>query len=113
MRHSLLVELQTQIGTGKMRNERGEYIAQAKEQLDLLNARIVELEAKANEKAGDIRRELKANLRGIRELKNQADGRLERLRLASQPAWEDARRGAEQARKSVADAVEEVKERFQ
>ena len=96
-----------------MNNERGEYIAQAKEQLELLNARIIELEAKANEKAGDVRRELKAKLSGIRELKDQADGRLERLRLASQPAWEDAKRGAEQARKSVADAVEKAKERFQ
>ena len=96
-----------------MNNERGEYIAQAREQLELLNARIIELEAKANEKAGDVRRELKAKLSGIRELKDQADGRLERLRLASQPAWEDAKRGAEQARKSVADAVEKAKERFQ
>jgi hypothetical protein len=96
-----------------MTNERGEYIAQAKEKLDLLNARIVELEAKANEKAGEVRREFKAKLTGIRELKDQADGRLERLRLTSQPAWEDAKRGAEQAWKSVADAVEKAKERFQ
>lgn len=96
-----------------MTNERGEYIAQAREKLEILNARIVELEAKANEKAGDVRRELKARLSGIRELKGQADGRLERLRLTSQPAWEDAKRSVEQARKSVADAVEKARERFQ
>jgi BMFP domain-containing protein YqiC len=35
-----------------MTDDRNEYISKAKENLDLLNARIVELEAKANEKIG-------------------------------------------------------------
>lgn len=96
-----------------MANERGEYIAQMKEKLDLLNAKIVELEAKANEKKGDARREFKAKLSGIRESKDQAERRLAELRLASQPAWEDVKRGAEQAWKSIADAVEKANERFQ
>lgn len=96
-----------------MANERGEYIAQAREKLDLLNARIVELEAKANEKTGEVRREFKAKLSGIREANSQAERRLDELRLASKPAWEDANRGAEQAWKSVADAVKKTSERFQ
>ena len=96
-----------------MTDERSEYIAQAKEKLDLLNARIVELEAKANEKKGDLRREFKAKLAGIRESRDQAERRLEELRLASKPAWADVKHGVEQAWKSVASAVERANERFQ
>ncbi len=47
----------------KMTEERNEFIAQAQEKLDLLNAKIKGLEAKANEKTGDARRELKIKLK--------------------------------------------------
>ncbi len=60
-----------------MTDARNEYISKVKENLDLLNARIVELEAKANEKTGEVRRELKAELGGIRESKGQAERRLD------------------------------------
>jgi hypothetical protein len=96
-----------------MTDERGEYIAQAKEKLDLLNAKIIELEAKANEKSGKARREFSAKLTGIRETKDRAERRLQELRLASKPAWEDVKTGLEQAQESVADAIKRASERFQ
>lgn len=96
-----------------MTDKRNEFIAKAKEELDLLNAKIVDLEAKANEKTGEVRRELKAKISGLRESKEQAERRLEDLRLASKPAWEDVKQGVEHAWKSLADSVERASERFQ
>lgn len=96
-----------------MTDTRSEFITKAKEELDLLNAKIVALEAKANEKSGDLRRELKAKITGLRESKEQAERRLEELRLASKPAWEDVKQGVEHAWKSLAESVERASERFQ
>ena len=96
-----------------MRDTRSEYISKAKENLELINARIVELEAKANEKSGEARREFKAKLSGIRESRAQAKRRLAELRLASEPAWEDVKQGVERAWRSLSDAVDSASERFQ
>lgn len=96
-----------------MTDTRNEYLSKAKEDLDLLNARIVELEAKANEKTGEVRREFKAKLSGIRESRDQASRRLEELRLASKPAWEDVKQGVEKAWHSLSDAIDSASERFQ
>ena len=95
-----------------MENSRNEYIAKAKENLELLNARIVNLEAMANEKSGEVRRELKATLSGIRDSKEQADRRLQELKLASKPAWEDIKHGVEQAWVSLSDSVDRAAARF-
>lgn len=97
----------------KMTEERNEFIAQAQEKLDLLNAKIKGLEAKANEKTGEARRELKIKLNEIRESKDKAEQRLQELRAASQPAWEDLKLGVEQAWKSVANAANSASKRFQ
>lgn len=96
-----------------MTEKRSEYIDKAKENLDLINAKIVELEAKANEKGGDIKREMTSKLEDIRKYKQQADRRLDELRVASKPAWEDVKQGAEQAWNSLSDAVERAGKRFQ
>lgn len=96
-----------------MTEERIEFIAQTRENLDRLNAKIIELESKANEKSGDARRELKAKLNEISESKDKAERRLQELRLASKPAWEDVKLGVEKAWKSVANAVDRASERFQ
>lgn len=96
-----------------MTDTQNEYIKKAKENLDLLDAKIVELEAKANEKSGDVRREAKAKLSGIRESKDQAERRLEELRLASKPAWDDLKQGVEQAWHSLSESVDRASERFQ
>jgi hypothetical protein len=68
-----------------MTDTRSEYISKAKENLELINTRLAELEAKADKKTGDVRREFKAKLSGIKESRDQATRRLEVLRLASKP----------------------------
>lgn len=96
-----------------MSDTRSEYIDKAKEELDLINARIVKLEATVNEKTGEARREMKTMLGGIRESRERAERRLEELRLASKPAWENVKYGVEHAWKSLSDSVDRASERFQ
>lgn len=92
--------------------DREDYIAEVKEKLDVLNARIAELEARANEKAGEARREFKARLSTLREANREAERKLEEARLASKEAWYEVRLGAEHAWKSLASAVERARHRL-
>ena len=62
-----------------MTDASNEYLSKAEKTVDLLNARIVELEAKTNEKPGEVHQELKAKLSRLRELKEQAQRRLDKL----------------------------------
>ena len=96
-----------------MTSTRNEYIAKARENLNLLNARILELEAKAKEKKGEVRREMDAKLDGIRETKEQAQRQLQELKMASEPAWEDVKQGADQAYQTLSEAIERARKRFQ
>jgi hypothetical protein len=59
-----------------------------------------------------MRRELKATLSRIRQSKEQAEQRLAELRLASKPAWEDLKLGAEQAWHFLSESVDRASERF-
>ena len=96
-----------------MTDTKSEYLAKAKENLNVINAKLVELDALAEKKTGDARRELKEKLSGIRESRDQAVRRLEDLKLASKPAWEDVKQGVEQAWTSLSNAVDNASKRFQ
>lgn len=95
-----------------MSDIRSESVSKAKEDLNLLDARIGELEAKANKKTGEVRREFKERISGLRDSKDKAERRLDELRQASKPAWEDVKEGVEQAWHSLSDAVDNAAERF-
>lgn len=95
-----------------MTDERIEFIAKTREKLDLLNAKILDLESKAYEKKGAAQQELKSTLNDIRKSRDKAEKRLQELRLASKPAWEDVKHGVEEAWKSVASAVDSASQRF-
>lgn len=96
-----------------MADVRHEYLSKAKENLDLLSRRIVGLEAKANEKTGELHREFKAALSSICESKDQAERQLDELKLESRSAWVDVEHGVEAARNSLSDAIDNASERFQ
>lgn len=95
-----------------MTDLRKEYISKAKKDLELINARISAFEAKASEKTGEVRQELKSELNGIRESRARAKRRLAELRLASKPAWDDAKKGVEQAWHSLSDAIDSATKRL-
>jgi hypothetical protein len=96
-----------------MNDEKNEYIAKTKKKLDLLEARLVELETSAKQKKADVQQELKEKLDAIRASKLKMERRLVDMRLASKPAWKDVKQGAEEAWDKLAHAVDKAAERFQ
>lgn len=96
-----------------MTDSKNAYLSDARYRLELISARIVALGAKADEKRGNEREELKATLNDLRASKDRAERQLQELRLASQPAWDRAKQGVEHACDSLIDAVKTARERFQ
>jgi len=96
-----------------MTDERNEFMSRARENLDVINANMAEVEARISRTSGEARREFKKGLEKMRHAKNEAERKLEDVRLAAQPAWQDLKQGAEEARKAFADAVERAGERLQ
>ncbi|MDX1405749.1 MAG: hypothetical protein R3192_14480 [Woeseiaceae bacterium] len=96
-----------------MTQERTEFISKTKEKLDVLDAKIVEIEAKANRMSGQAQRELQDTIERLREAKKQADDRLRELRQAAKPAWQDMRQGVEQAWQTLSESVKSAGERLQ
>jgi F0F1-type ATP synthase membrane subunit b/b' len=91
---------------------RNEYIAKAREKLEVLDSKIVALEAQVGAKAGEARREFRTKLSEIKQSRDRAERRLQELRLASKPAWEDVKQGVEKAWKSLETAVDRAKQEF-
>lgn len=96
-----------------MTDKRNEYMEKTQENLDVLNAKIAELEAIAKKKTGETRRDLSDRLDEIRKARQQAEQRLDELRQAAKPAWDDVKHGFEDAWHSVSKAVDSATDRFQ
>ena len=96
-----------------MTDKRNEYIEKTQENLAVLNAKIADLEAVAKKKSGEARRDLNERLDNIRQSREQAEQRLEKMRQAAGPAWEDVKHGFEDAWHSLSKAVDRATDRFQ
>jgi len=96
-----------------MTDNRNAYIEKTTENLDLLKAKIRKLEALANKKTGEARRDLRERLDDIRETREKAEERLKELRSATSPAWDDIKQGFEDAWQSLSTAVDNATDRFQ
>ena len=96
-----------------MTDKRKEYMEKTKENLDVLNAKIAELEATASKKTGEARRDLRERLDEIRQSREKAEERLAELRQAAKPAWDDVKHGFEDAWQSLSKAVDRATDRFQ
>lgn len=96
-----------------MTDKRTEYMEKTKENLDVMNAKIAELEAIAGKKTGEARRDLRERLDNIKQSREKAETRLEELREAAKPAWDDMKHGFEDAWQSLSKAVDKATDRFQ
>ena len=96
-----------------MTDKRNEYMEKTKENLDVMNAKITELEAIARKKTGEARRDLRERLDEIRQSREKAEQRLAELRQAAKPAWDDVKHGFEDAWRSLSKAVDRATDRFQ
>jgi hypothetical protein len=96
-----------------MTDTKNEYITEAKKKLDALDERLIELETRAKSEQGIAQRELRSKLDAIRQSKLRMERRVEEMRLASKPAWEDVKQGAEEAWEALSHAVDKASARFQ
>lgn len=67
---------------------RDEYIAKMKLQLDELNAKMNELEAKAQEAKTDVRTKYREEMRKLRHQSKLAIAKLDELRAAGESSWD-------------------------
>lgn len=93
-------------------NNRDEYVAKLKTQLDQWERQSVAWETAARSASADARIELEKQV-GI--MKSRADDlvfRMELLKGASADAWQEIARGADEACKTMHDAFEKARVRF-
>lgn len=89
-----------------------EFRAEMRDSLDALNARIGELESRAEELSGDAKAELDAQLEEIRAQRDAFAERLEKLGDSTERAWEDVKAGTSEAWESLSRSVEQAAARF-
>jgi predicted nucleic acid-binding Zn-ribbon protein len=68
--------------------KRDEYVAKMKTRLDELNAKMTQVEAKAQEAKDDARAKYKEEMAKLRHQSKVASGKLEELRIACEDTWE-------------------------
>ena len=68
--------------------KRDDYIAKMKTQLDELNAKMTQVENKAQEAKDDARAKYKEEMAKLRHQSKIASGKLEELRIAGEDTWE-------------------------
>jgi len=96
-----------------MTQQREQYIEKAKSKLDMLDAELRKLEARARDAKSDIKIEVNKEIDDIKASKKAADDKLRELRSASDEAWEDLKSGAESAWRSLSSSIESATQRFE
>lgn len=69
-------------------SKRDEYIATMKHQLDELNAKMDDLEAKAKEAKDDVRDKYREEMRKLRHQSKLAAAKLDEIKSAGESKWE-------------------------
>ena len=93
-------------------NNRDEYVEKMKAQLGQWNSQMATWQAATKEASAETRIELEKQM-GI--MKSRADDlvfRMELLKGASADAWQEIARGADEARKTMQDALEKARFHF-
>jgi len=69
-------------------SKRDEVIAKLKQQLDIANAKLAELEAKAEQVSGEARQKYQEQMSHLREMSQPARDKLEALGAAGESQWD-------------------------
>lgn len=81
-------------------------------QLDEWNAEIDKLKAKADKAEADAQLEYYKKIEELRYMQDSANRKLEKLREASDDAWEDLKAGIDSACNSLGNALKSAVSRF-
>ena len=91
---------------------RDEYVTKLKTQLDQWNAEAAKWEAKAKGAQAGMKAEYQKQLAQYHKRRDEALAELRRLQSASAEAWTEMMRGADASFKSMQDAFEQARSKF-
>ena len=91
---------------------RDEYVEKLKAQIDLWNADMAKLEARAKLGQANLKTEYAAQLEQFRKRRDDAISEMKRIQGASMDAWGELARGADAALKNMQDAFEKARASF-
>jgi hypothetical protein len=80
-----------------MNDKRDAYVAKLKARLDVWNAELNQLEARTHEVRADVRIKYQEQADNLRHRRDQAKLKLTEMQNATGNAWEELRRGADDA----------------
>ena len=93
-------------------NTKEEFVRKMHSKLDIWNAEIDALTAKANAAEASARAEYHKQLDALRSKRDEARSKLNALETAGEGAWEDLKAGVELAWDAVSEAVQSATSRF-
>lgn len=93
-------------------SNREQYIEKMKSKLDDLNSEISKLEAKARDKKASFKEDYDEEIKVLKGKREEAGEKLDELRSASDSAWEEVKRGLENAWNSVTNSVSSAKQKI-
>lgn len=88
------------------------YVGKLKARLDLWNAELDRVEAKAHSAQADVRMELERIADELHRKRDEAGKRMRKIERAREDAWSDLKSGTESAFVALGKAFERARERF-
>ncbi|WP_071672600.1 sll1863 family stress response protein [Nioella nitratireducens] len=89
-----------------------EFVAKAKEQLDVWNAEVKKMQAEAEKMQAQGQAKLKEQLAQVEEQRKQVQSQLEKASEANVQAWSDLQSGAKDAWSAMEKSMTEARKRY-
>ena len=93
-------------------SKRDEYAEKLKTQIDDWNAELDRFEARMNAAAADARQKYQEELNALRQRRDEMLQELARVQQATDDAWDEVWRGAEEAWQAMKDAFTRARSKF-
>lgn len=93
-------------------SSRNDYVRKMHAKLDVWNAEIDALAAKADQAAAETRAEYHKRIEALRAQRDDARKKMEHLQSAGESAWQDMKAGVEMAWGALGEAIDSAKSRF-
>lgn len=93
--------------------ERNEFVERLKARIDEWNAEISKMEAQARKARADSQAQYEENLQKLRRQRDEARDKITELQQASDAAWDDVRKGAEEMWADMEETFRKAWSRFQ
>lgn len=95
-----------------MSEKRDAFVQMLKSKIDEWNAEIDRLSARAEQAEAKAKMEYHDELQELKEYRDDARKKLDKLQRAGEGAWEDFKAGAEMAFEAMSQAIQSARQRF-